>query len=206
MKRLALLALLIAGCATTAPQVGSPPPQVESDAAEALYQKTVARYSDHQEIYAGFDTVLFGATTFQSLPFREARVRRQARFQEWPQAKLSAALDEEKAQATEAIEFLLGVHVNDYHYDDFDRRDSIWRIALATPAGEVTPISIERVGRADLNLRAYYPYMGDFWVAYRIRFPQTLANGTPMISDATQKLVLRIASSLGHAEFQVAAH
>ena len=39
-----------------------------------------------------------------------------------------------------AYEFFLGVHVNETRFDDFDRQELIWRMALVTEAGEVTPL------------------------------------------------------------------
>ena len=206
MRRAALLALLLCACQTTAPGVGLPPPQVGSDAAEAAYQQTLARFSDHQELYSGFDTKMFAEATYQSPAFREARVKRQARFQEWPPAKLQQALLDEQTAAKQSIEFFFGAFVNDYHFDDFDRSNSVWRIALVTPEGQVGPLEVKRVGRADENMRAYYPYMSDFWVAYRIRFPLRFPNGQPVIPEGLKKLRLRVASSLGRADLVVAAH
>ncbi len=76
---------------------------------------------------------------------------------------------------------------------------------LVTPAGEVEPLSIERIGRANLDMRAMYPYMGVFWVAYRVRFPKVLPDGTPVIPESATHVHLRLASTLGHAELRVHA-
>ena len=54
------------------------------------------------------------------------------------------------------------------------------------------------MGRATLNLRAIYPYLDTFWVAYRVRFSK--------IEDcAEDKVVVRVASTLGHAGLQFPA-
>jgi hypothetical protein len=208
MRRLAwglgLLCCAALGCSLKVPRVGEPPPVLQDASAERSYQSTLERFTAHREVYVGFDTRILAAATYQSPAFRAARVRRQAAFQSQPSELVSKALADEERDAGQFIDFLLGVHVNERRFDDFDRKDSVWRVALVSEAGQVAPLSIERVGRSDLNLRAYYPYMDDFWVAYRIRFPRLNATGQPLLPPA-QTLSLRIASSLGQADFTVPA-
>ncbi len=201
----ALLGALASGCVTTPPTIGEEPPTLKDEQAEQAYQAILARYSDRAEIYQGFDTRLFAGTTLQTPAFREARVRRLAEFQRIPAPHVEALLAEEQAEAAQAHEFFLGVHVNDYRYDDFDRPNSIWRVSLLTPRGEVRPSAIRRVGRANLHMRATYPYLGVFWVGYQVRFPTTLPDGSPVIPPGTERVTLRLASTLGAADLEVGA-
>jgi hypothetical protein len=200
----ALLSLL-GGCVTTPPTVGEQAPKLEDEQAEQAYQSILEKYSGRKEIYDGFDTRVFAGATLQTPAFREARVRRRAAFQVLPENKVEQLLAEERAEAGQVHEFFLGVHLNDWRYADFDMKRSIWRIALVTPAGEVTPSRIVRVGRADLEMRSYYPYTGVFWVGWELHFPITLSNGQPVIPPGTQQVTLRMASSLGKAELTMAA-
>ncbi|MBJ6764036.1 hypothetical protein JGU66_24955 [Myxococcaceae bacterium JPH2] len=207
MRRLlvAVLVVLSGACASTPPLVGEPAPTLDDPKAEAAYRTVLDRYSARDEIYDGFDTRIFTGATLLTPAFREARVRRQGLFQVLPPAKVESLLADELADAAKFHEFFLGVHVNDYRYDDFAQKRSIWRLALVTPTGEVTPVEVRRVGRADLNLRAYYPYTSVFWVGYRVRFPTTFANGQPVIPPGTENVMLRVASTLGQAELKVSA-
>jgi hypothetical protein len=143
---------------------------------------------------------MFTAATFQTWPFREARVHRLALFQVQPTPVEQRHLVEERAEFESFHEFFFGAHVNNYRYDDFDRPNTIWRIALVSGAVETTPVSVQRVGRSNLDMRAIYPYMDEFWVAYRIRFPRTTREGQPVIPPGTSKVLLRLASTLGKAE------
>ncbi len=201
----ALLGLL-AGCVTTPPTaIGDPPPSLPDEHAEHSYRKILARYSDRHEIYDGFDTRLFAAATLQTQAFREARVHRQAAFQQLPAPKVEQMLAEEREKASQVHEFFLGVHFNDFAYADFDYKHSIWRLALVTPAGEVTPSRIRRLGRANLQTRAYYPYVSIFWVGWEVQFPTQMSDGRPVIPPGTEKVTFRMASSLGKAEMTVSA-
>jgi len=195
-----LLVLIATGCASTPPRVGEKGASVPSSAEEKAYQETLEHYTDHAEVYDLLNLHMFAAVTFQSWPFREARVHRLATFQVQPQTIVEKNLAIERSAFDSFHEFFFGVHIPYYRYDDFDRRNSMWRIALVTDAGETTPTSVERLGRSDLNMRAIYPYMDDFWVAYRIRFPRSTASGEPVIPAGTKRIMVRIASTLGKAE------
>lgn len=206
--RLGLGALLLAlsGCVSTPPWVGESAPVLRNELQEQTYRDVLARYTDGGEIYKGFDSVLFATATLQTPAFREARLQRQAIFKALPLEEVPARLAQEQAQAGDTHEFFLGVHVYDYHYDDFDRPSSIWNVELVTPTGAVHPVSVERLGRADMEMRAYYPATGVFWVGYRVRFPTLLADGKLVIPPGTERVVLRLASSLGRVEMRVFAH
>lgn len=206
-KPLATVALLglLAGCTTTPPTVGEQSPALPDEQSEQAYQDVLTRYTSRKEIYDGFDTRLFAGATLQTPAFREARVRRRAAFQVLPQNKVDELLAEERTESSQVHEFFLGVHANEYKYLDFDFKNSIWRIALVTPAGEVTPSRVVRLGRADLEMRAYYPYTGVFWVGYEVQFPLTFANGQPVIPPGTGQVTLRLASSLGKTDLTVNA-
>jgi len=184
------------------PALGEPAPTVDDPKAEAAYQDVLDRYSRRAELYAGpeqgEDTRMFTAATYQSPAFREARVRRNAAFRAEPAEVVDKALAKERADAEQFDDFYLGVHLVDYHYDDFDRPGSIWRVALVGGGAEATPTRIERVGRANVTLRAIYPYLGDFWVAYRVRFPK-------QVQGRGAQLALRISSALGRVEMSFPA-
>ena len=195
-----LLAVGAAGCAAVPPAIGEPGAQVPDRQAEASYQAALSRVTEHREVYTGIDTQLFTAATYQSPDFREARTRRQAMFQTWPEPKLNDALARERAEAAQVHEVVFGVSIVDRRFDDFDSRNTIWKLYLASDQGEVTPIAIRRVGRANQDMRAYYPYLGDFWTMYTVRFPLTTAAGVPLVGPSTRALLFRMSSTLGQVE------
>ena len=86
------------------------------------------------------------------------------------------------------------MHANDYRFDDFDRPNSMWRVALVIGEEEFLPISVERLGRTNTEMRSSYSYMESFWVGYRVRFPKRSLVGT-------RTFRVKLASALGEAEF-----
>lgn len=196
---LAALALALGACASAVPPMGDPPPRLTDARAERSYQELLARRSARADSYAGFDTRLFASATLQTPDFREARVRRMAAFKKLTVEETEALLAQERAEAELGPEFFLGVHVNDMRFDTLDRKDGIWRVALVTPAGEALAAKVERIGRSNLDLRAFYPYLGTFWTAYRVRF----APGA-LPADA-ERAVLRVSSTVARVDLDVAA-
>ncbi len=192
--------LFAAGCVMHPPVVGERGPKARSDAAETAYQVTISKYSDRGEAYDQLDTRVFCAATYQSWVFREARVQRLASFQSQTAEQVLKTLDQERSAFDAYYEFWLGVHVNDLRFDDFDRPNSVWRLVLVTDSMEAQPSQIRRVGRADLNMRAIYPYMDEFWVGYWVRFPRIASNGSPVVMPGTNRIRLRVASTLGRVQ------
>jgi hypothetical protein len=186
---------LLSACALAPPRVGEPGPESTDSAVEARYQEVLARYTARSEIYDFFDTRMFIAGTYQSWEFRQWRVKRMGVQKAQPPPVIEKLLGEEQVEAEKFHDFFVAAHLNDDRFEDFDKRESIWRVALVGAQGEVTPSLIRRIGRSDLNMRAVYPYAGEFWVGYHFRFPKeslAIAAGEPFI--------LRVASTLGKAE------
>src|SRR2546429_125452 len=83
--------------------------------------------------------------------------------------------------------------------NDWDAKDSVWRIAINLGLGQVEPQRIERIERPfNAELRALYPYLDDYSVAYVIHFPgqATPADFTPSEADMV------VAGALGKMEFK----
>jgi hypothetical protein len=185
------------------PRVGDRPPAAADAAQEREYRQILARYSDRSEQYDRLDTRFFCAATFQSVPFREARVRRAAAFRVLPPAEVERQLASERASAATAHQVFLAAHFDDPRSDDLDRPHSQWRLALVTPRGEVTPVKVERVGRSTADLRSLYPYFDEFWVGFEIAFPRKLPDGSDLIPEGTDAVTFRMASALGNAELKL---
>jgi hypothetical protein len=183
--------------------VGPPGPQLPDGQANAEYDAVLQHYSAQRQVFIGFDTILFGGVTYESPAFRDARVRRRAAFLAETQAQLAQQLQASQ-EGQDFYEFTMGVYMQNSKYDDIGLPGSIWRLALETPGGEVGPILIKRLGHANLNTRAYYPYMGDFWNVYTVRFPKTVQT-RPLVPAEHPYFTLLLASSLGKAEFPLPA-
>jgi len=139
--------------------------------------------------------------TFESPVFVDARIRRRDAFQAKPADQLASDLQSAQAELSgDFYEFTLGVYMQNPKFDDIGQVGSIWRLALVTPAGEVPPLLVKRLGHANVNTRAYYPYMGDFWNVFQVRFPKSV-DARPVAPPELANFTVLLASSLGRAEF-----
>jgi hypothetical protein len=193
------LALLLLGCATgKVPRVpGDLPPAADDPQAEAAYQELLGRSTQHRGVYDNLDTRMFVYATWQSPAFVDARLKRWAAFRAIGPDELVKLKADEGARLKDATEFFVAVHANDWHYEDFDKKGSLWRLVLVTGGEELLPTSVERLGRPTVELRSLYSYLEPFWVAYRVRFPAAK-------SGSGQSMTFRLASPLGKADLPFA--
>lgn len=188
------------------PRVGDPAPVAPQSSEENAYQAVFEHYTAHVENYDAFDDVIFAAATFETVPFREARVHRRALFQKRPPQWEADEMVKERKAAEAAHEFTLAVHLSANRYEDFDRPNTMWQISLQTSAGEVGPTEIQRIGRGDLNLAAYYRYVDDFWIVFYLKFPTRLPSGGELIPPGTDQVTMKIGSTLARVELKFPAH
>jgi hypothetical protein len=192
-RRAALTLLVLAGCTTARlPHVpGDPPPAVRDANAEREYEAYL-QYTQTASLYDVLDSKIFFRVVWQSPRFVEARVRREALFKDLPETEYQARLSTEQGRMSEATEFFMGVHANESRFEDFSRKDSMWRMVLIADDGrELLPLTVERLGRTSTEMRSYYTFMESFWVGYKLRFPAL---------PAGQGVHLRLSSALGRAD------
>jgi hypothetical protein len=187
-------------CSSLPPIVGEPAAHVDDANEEQHYKEIFDRWTRRAQVYDKLDQELFVAATLESPEFRTARIQRMGSFKSMPPDAVKAAIDQELGSSQQTYDFFMAVIPGARSWDDFDRPNSIWRLALVTSTGEVTPLQIDRIGKADVNLRGVYLYLGDFWTAYRIHFPVTFPSGRPVITPEDHQVTLRISSAKAHTE------
>jgi hypothetical protein len=85
--------------------------------------------------------------------------------------------------------------------NDWEAKDSVWRIAINLGLGQVEPQRIERIERPfNAELRALYPYLDDYSVAYVIHFPSQEAPAGLHFSPTELNMI--VAGALGKMEFK----
>lgn len=181
-RRLALL-LLLAAC------VPLPSPRPRSE--EGQWKEERLRWTRKFELYDRLDSRAFAVVTYQSQAVRVARATRLAEWKGMPKAETEALLAQERAEGEKYDDFFLGFFVADPRQNNLNASESVWRVALLLGNGvQVRPEKIEQLPD-DVTLHALYPYLGDFYTPYRIRFPKKL------VGDEPGAFVLRIAGAVG---------
>jgi hypothetical protein len=195
MKR-ALLLFVLTACGASSHKVSltdtwptTPPPSYD-DATEQWTRKSMLR-GQYQE-------VLELAATFKSPEWRAARAIRDANNRDLQGQPRQEFMAQAQADAAGPYEVELMVTTWDRRENDLDRgKKSVWGVVLIDEQGnQVEPLEIVKDKRPAFTVRADFPALGDFAVAYIARFPRT----TPLLGPNVKKLRLRFFGVRGSVE------
>jgi hypothetical protein len=199
MKRFlvpAIIALTSFSCRT----LPFPDPHLEGEYGLALktWTRTVA-------LYGGLETRAFVRLVYLSPQFLEAQAKQLSLLRaELPD---QARITREKLLADNASPTFFAVaYIPDHTADDWQKKDSVWRIALNMGLGEMQPTSVKRFDPPfSAELRALYPYLDDYQTGYVIRFPDPRlpqpAPGEPQVRFIPAEANVVIAGAPGKMSF-----
>ncbi len=163
-RTLALAALALSTACRTLP---FPDPELKGEYGQAL-----KKWTRQVALYSGLETRAFVRVVYLSPEFVDAQAKELSLMRaELPDkaAETWVKLREEYRKPT----FFAVAYMPDKTANDWNEPGSIWRIALNVGLGEVSP---ERIQRFEVpfnaELRALYPYLDEYSVAYLVRFPE----------------------------------
>lgn len=199
--RLALAALLLSGCAITNPVLSLSAPTTPARPSD--YVNQVKRWTRRGDTLFDFDAALIIDATFHAPEFQaafDAKYIDAYRVNENARAQVLAKLD---AAADEGWVFHLESQSHTYELGNIKPPKTIWRTTLIDDKGrEVSASAISQDRTRPEVLIAFYPYIGIFSRAWRVVFPKTLPDGTPLVTPETKNLTLRIAGPPGIIELR----
>jgi hypothetical protein len=184
--------LLVAGCADRR--------AVLKDA----YLDTLSAWTRSRKIYEGFETRLYISATYKDASFRGAYMDFYAESYGLDEAHRASLSEREAYEGERYNVFFVTAYTPEDSWNDFDRRDSVWRLFLEDSSGaRLKPISITRVDRSDPLVRELFPHM-DLWsAAYMVRFPRYSEGGTePIPGKDTAFMRLIVTGALGRGELE----
>ncbi len=157
------------------------------------------RFTRSGKVYDRVDDQLFVTATYQAPSARRARAERLAEWKAMTAEERERLLAAERTEGEQWEEFLLSVYTSDWRANDLASTHSVWRLALVVEgAGELLPAEQPEVVRADATVTGLYPYVGQFDVVYRVRFPRWTGERplaetpfTLVVAGAPGKLELR---------------
>jgi hypothetical protein len=159
------------------------------------YQQTTFAWTRKGKVLTTYQQALQLAAVYKSPQWRMAYAERDAANRGLGGPAREQRLAQAQADATGPIEFQLIVTTWERRENDLDRGErSSWRVRMIDDTGgEIQPLEIVKDRRPELVVRAEYPSMGDFAVAYVAKFPRT-ANA--------QLMRLRVSGPRGGIELQ----
>jgi hypothetical protein len=160
------LLLLLAACRT----LPFPDPDLKGE-----YGKALKKWTRQVALYSGLETRAFVRVVYLAPEFVDAQAKELSLMRaELPdkQAETLARLRQEYRQPC----FFAVTYMPDRTANDWNEKESIWRLALNLGLGERPPEKIQRFEVPfNAELRALYPYLDEYSVAYLLRFPEPVA-------------------------------
>lgn len=158
-------------------------------------QDEVRRNVRTEKVYRDLDTILIADVLYYDQRIKQDFIQT-ALIKEWIDAEQAQKmLAESKVNEQKEVEFIAGVYTGDKRWNDFEKENSIWKVALRTPDGRwITPASIEKLKLDKMKDSHIFPFLNEWKFIYRITFPKGELAGA---ADYT----LRFTSMVGEAAF-----
>ena len=195
MRRvLAFAALaLVAACRT----LPFPDPELTGE-----YGKALKKWTRQVALYSGLETRAFVRIVYLSPDFVDSQAKELSRMRaELPDqaSQTLARLRQEYRNPS----FFAVVYMPDRTANDWNEPGSVWRLALNMGLGERAPEKVQRFETPfNAELRALYPYLDEYSVAYLMKFPEpALPPGAPA-SFTPVEAQLIVAGALGNMQFR----
>ncbi len=190
-----LLSLAMAGCSKKTVRPEEPRPE---------YSKVLDKETRSAKIYSGLDAMLFMTATYKTMEFREAYVDLYVKGYEVDQTYREALLERARDDNDKYNEIFFTAYTPESKWNDFDRRDSVWRLYLEDNEGNrLIPVSVTRVDAADPLVKRFFPYFDPWSSGYLVRFPKYSVTGTePIPGPKTEFLRLVVTGIMGRGEIE----
>ena len=166
------------------------------------YKAALTDWSREARIYRGLGVELIATATFKSSKFRDAYSNEYARAYKLTGSEKTKLIKDQKKAALAYNDFLLAAYVPDKKLNDFNKKDSVWKIYLTIgKGGLITPLEIRKIKKVDAVTTHFFPYITPWKSVYLVRFPATSpAAGKAVIDRDAKYIKLIITSVLGSAE------
>lgn len=197
LRRLILAAALLAGPLMACKTLPFPEPHLEGE-----YGRLLHAWTREQALYQGLENRAFAQVIYLSPQLIEAQADLISGLRAEPSPARARTLERLRAEAA-APTFFAILRTPDRNWNDLESRTSVWRVALDDGVGQVEPEKVERLEKPwSAELQKLYPYLDEYAVAYRLRFPAVAAPAAKA-AGASAPLVpaLVMAGALGQMRF-----
>ena len=184
---------LAAGCGPSRAKMAGA--QATADVKPAKWGEAFDHWTRSQKVYDHLETRLIVSTTWENSAFAGAYADEYARRYVLNDAAREEFRKHQEADAQSYHTFFLAAYTTESRWNDFSKRNSIWRIRLYDDkGGSVEPLVVNKVKDDDPVLHEFFPYFTLWTRGYVLKFPK---DG---LAADTKTLKLQITSALGAAE------
>lgn len=163
------------------------------------YRRAFERWTKEARIYRGLDMELIVSATFKSADYRKGYAREYAEtYLLSDEDELKFKRDQMKA-AEEFHDFVMAAFIPDDKWNDFEKKDSIWKIYLSNDKNDrISPLEIRKLNKKDPVVGQFFPYVSPWRQVYALRFAVTMpGQEEAFISADTRSITLTLTGVRG---------
>ena len=192
-RELLLCAMLGVACGPSRAKMAGA--QATADVKPGSWGDSFHHWTRSQKVYDHLETRLIVSTTWENAAFADAYSDEYARRYVLNDAAREEFRRHQEADAQSYHTFFLAAYTVESRWNDFSKRNSIWRMRLYDDKGaSVEPLVINKVKDDDPTLHEFFPYFSLWTRGYVIKFPK---DG---LAPDSKTLKLQITSAVGAAE------
>ena len=189
---LLLVPVLALACGPKREDMGNA--KATADVKPSEYDKALERWSASDKVYHSLETRLIVSATWKSGAFREAYVGEYARRYLLAESERDSMLKKELDAASTYQEFFFAAYTDESRTNDFNKRNTIWRVRLFDDKGGFTdPLVLSKQKDDDPVLHAFFPYFSIWKHGYDVKFAKSA------LSPDTKTLRLQLTSAIADA-------
>ena len=186
------VAAAAAGCGGRKSMANAP---ATADVKAREYDAALKRWSGQHKAYEKLETRLLVTATYKSGAFRDAWSDEYARRYLLSDSERDELKRSELSDAEAYHEFFFAAYTPESRWNDFSKRDSIWKVKLFDDAGNQSePLVVTKVKNDDPKLHAFFPYFTLWTKGYTVKFAKS------GLSPDSKTLRLQITSAVAAAE------
>lgn len=190
---LASLALVTAACGPSRARMAGA--QATADVRPAQWNDAFARYTRSEKTYDHLETRLIVSATWRCGAFADAYANEYARRYVLSDSQRESFRKREESDAQSYQVFFLAAYTPESRWNDFSKRDSMWKIRLYDDKGNaVEPLVVTKVKDDDPTLHEFFPYFTLWTKGYVVKFAKD------SLDPESKSYKLQITSSVGAAE------
>jgi len=165
-----------------------------AEAKPTKWGRALDAWTHTEKVYKDFETRLIVTATYRSEALRDSYVEEYARRYRLSEEEKEKMARREHDAGTTYQEFFIAAYTGNSRENDFNRRNSIWKLRLKDDKGNfVDPLTITRQKDDDPVAHSFYPYFSEWSRAYLVKFPRA------GLADDSKTITLTLSSATADA-------
>ena len=152
-------------------------------------------------ILRDWDTALDAEVVLATPELRAAYVRMVAGMRALSDTDRTRLAEQQTSDGEHFVELWVAMQTSRWEWNDLGSSRSLWTITLRDGDGRsVESIERNQLSHKPIELGELFPGVGPFTLGWRVRFPTTFPDGTPVLRPDLRQLSARFAGPLGQAD------